>query len=168
LLAISLQRSTAPAALNVKTCRVAGSTRVGARFPGRCGYPQLCSPKRRELSERFPELSGVHSFEGGRIDRDVWPFPGAPGLSCSAASIRGILRLKRLSQRQLRRYGMVLFCYPKTASQSDSVKRYLGSFEGAMRINNESEPNTVAFSRSARPPPRFGPHDNSGGHDAQT
>ena len=55
---------------------------------------------------------------------------------------------------------MVLFCYPKTTSQSDSVKRYLSSFEGAMRINNESEPNRVAFSRSARPPPRFGPHDN--------
>jgi hypothetical protein len=58
----------------------------------------------------------------------------------SRRRIRGIIRSKRLSRRQLRRCDTVVFCYPEAASHSDSVKPHLDSFDGAMRINNESEP----------------------------
>jgi hypothetical protein len=81
----------------VKTCRIAGPTRVGARSQGAVVIHSLLSPATRPLSkERFPDLSQqiqakkVEETAIVGLSRVGWRLPVQP------RGIRGILRAETL------------------------------------------------------------------------
>jgi hypothetical protein len=134
----------------VKTCRMVGSTRAGA-LP-KTGYSQLSSTATRPLGkERFPIFH--RKFQARKLERTA-----IVGLFCRAGAF--LLQLARFGRscppKRLcsvpaasRWHGHIL--HHKAISSTDSVKRHGSCFEGVLRINNEVQPERVAFSRSAGP-----------------